>query len=387
MNRFRFFIFSLLLTAILCSCGGGSSVGGTSGTTTLVGVVAKGLYVNGTVTAYALVNGQISQLLGQSLISTQGGYTISFSGYSGPVLLEATGQYLDEISQQIIPTAGTQLLRAAVPLATGTMTVSITALTELAVYKAQQRVGQLSVQNISYANDLIENIFKIDDILQRVPVPYVANQLAAASTEAAEYTMVLAAISRLAQGSSATATLDMLKDSLAGDIMSANMAASLVTAINQIPLSAAVNDLNLIGSKKVGITVRLQSSLAAINLANLTLNIPAAHNLPTSATGTGPAFEVLDGYIITPASVSFSTAGYDPVLRELNIILVGTSQPFTNGDIFTVYFDLPAGTQPSFSYTYKDLSVLGINQTSTSNVLTARDADTGLPITINLSPN
>ncbi len=392
MKRIIYLACTLLLIILLCSCGGGSSVSGNNGTTTLTGVVAKGLFVSGTVTAYALINGQTGQLLGQSLINTQGGYTLTFSGYTGPVLLEANGRYLDEISASNLPVSGLQFLRAAIPNAIGTMTVCITPLTEVAVDKALQQVdkalqqsGLLTAQNIAYANDLVENIFKIDDILQRIPVPYTGTALQNASTEAAEYTMVLAAISQLAQGSSADNVIDNLKASLAGDIMSAPMAASLGGTINQLPLSAATNDLNLIGTKKVGVTIRLQSTLAAINLANLTLNVPATHNLPTIATGTGPAFQVLEGYVVTSANISFSNAGYDPVLRELNLILVAFDKPFTNGDLFTVYFDLPAGTQPTLSYTYKDLSVLGINQSSTNNTLTARDAATGEAIAITQS--
>jgi hypothetical protein len=388
MKHFTYFFLSLLFAGMLNGCGGGSSSGGGSGTTTLTGVVAKGLFTNGNVKVYAIVGGVQERLLGQATISSQGGYTFSTSSYSGPVMLVATGKYLDEISGLTLPATGNQVLRAAVPNATGTMTVCITPLTEVAVYKAENRVNGLTPQNIAYANDLIENIFKISDILQTIPVAYTTTGLpTAATTEAAEYTMLLAAISKLAQYSSADAVIDDLKANLAGDVMSPTTASNLNAAVDQLPLKAATSDLTLLGTKKVGITVRLQSTLAAINLVNLTLIVPTVHNIPTINTGTGPAYGVVDGYITTPATITTGLAGYDNTVRELYLVFAGINQSFANGDLFTAYFDLPAGEQPATNFFYKDLTVLGINQSSTSNTLTARDTATGDPITITLSIN
>ena len=140
MKRIIYALCTLFLAAMLSACGGGSSVsGGTGGTVNLSGVVAKGFFSSGTVRAYSLAGGAPT-LLKEGYI-TGGAYNLSFSGYTGPVLLVATGKYFDEITQKTLPENGEQTLRVAMPNAVGNMTANITALTELAVRKSEEQVG------------------------------------------------------------------------------------------------------------------------------------------------------------------------------------------------------------------------------------------------------
>lgn len=389
MKYIAHIICTLLLVTLLGGCGGGSSVSGGGGTTTLTGVVAKGLFTNGTVIVYALVNGEKDRLLGQGIISNQGGYTISFSSYAGPVLLEATGNYLDEISGATLPAGGQLLLRAAVSNATGTMTVCITPLTEVAVDKAQQRVGKLTPLNIDYANNLVENIYKISDILQVVPVPYTLQALQTASAEAREYTLVLAAISQLALNRTTTAggIINLLKaDLAAGDIMSGTLAAELRLAINTVnSMNISLTDLGTIGDKRIGLRFNISNTAVNIAGASIILFVPSNYDIPTLLN----SHEVQSGYVIAEGSArtAIVVAGFDSQTRELSILMTA-SPSFTAGDILTVYFNIPAGAThpPSGGYLYKDLTVVDyISNQAVSAVITARDVATGG--TLQLSPS
>lgn len=60
------------------------------------GSALKGPIHPGTVTAYKILGGQKDGVLGTAQTDQNGEYTISFQGYSGPVILEVHGEYLDE---------------------------------------------------------------------------------------------------------------------------------------------------------------------------------------------------------------------------------------------------------------------------------------------------
>lgn len=394
MKRLIYAFCTMVIVALGGCGGGGSSVSGSgSGTTTLSGVVVKGYFVSGTVMAYSLENGAIKSLIGSASITGQGGYQLSYSGYAGPVLLVATGRYTDEITNKTLPETGDIILQAALPSAAGALSANITPLTELAVRKAGAREGALTAANIGYGNDLIENLFKVSDILSVTPVAYSLTALQGATTEAREYTLVLAAISRMSVSSATTATavIGSLFASLAGDIMTSAMATELGAAISAVnSTNLLLDDLNSIGGKTIGITFRLSASSPNISGFQFTLQVPASHYIPTLSASK----EVPEGSVIGIGQIGRDDiyAGFDGTTRELTVVW-GNLTPISSGDVLTIYFKLDPGVShpppASEGYFYKDLIVSDryLNEPIPGATLSARDSATGGALNLSLSIN
>src|SRR6516165_1975831 len=108
----------LALLMTLAGCGGGSSGNGPapSSKVTVSGVASKGLIKNGTVKVYsATSNATKGALLATAATDSSGHYSAEVTNYAGPIIVEATGSYLDEATGQTRTIDSTAPLRAALP--------------------------------------------------------------------------------------------------------------------------------------------------------------------------------------------------------------------------------------------------------------------------------
>src|SRR5690349_13250287 len=140
--------FLTILTALvlLAGCGGGGSTitggvstgtNGTPASTIISGVAAKGILYPGKVSIYKIKSdGSKDTTFGGLLASgiptnSRGEYIVNLGTYTGPVLVEASGDYTDEATGETKSIPETDPLRAALANATGTVNVSVTPLTEV----------------------------------------------------------------------------------------------------------------------------------------------------------------------------------------------------------------------------------------------------------------
>ncbi|HNQ36132.1 MAG TPA: hypothetical protein PKN80_08740, partial [bacterium] len=138
-NKLNFWlgiILAAVTLAFAAGCGGGGGGSSVRLDTNLLGLASKGPIEGGTVSIYALdAAGNQGALLGTAITDDDGSYSIDIGGYQGNVLVQVTGgTYLDEATNLPVAFAGT--LRAALTNVTGTVSVAVTPLTELAVLQA-----------------------------------------------------------------------------------------------------------------------------------------------------------------------------------------------------------------------------------------------------------
>jgi len=208
MRTNTFFLFGLFAIVSLCAgCGGGGSTVGPAGNgpvstgTTISGVASKGIIKGGRVDIYAPpASGDLgSKILLKSTSTDQsGGYSANLGSYTGVVLVEVSGSYTDEATGASTTIAADAPLRAAqvIGSAGGTVTASVTPLTELATRKALLGTV-LTASAVQTANTLVSNLFQFDVVGTR-PVEPGVTAMNAASQVQRDYTLALAGISKQA---------------------------------------------------------------------------------------------------------------------------------------------------------------------------------------------
>ncbi len=206
-------VLSMLVLSFLAACGGGG--GSTAAQGSISGTVTKGPVTNATVTAYALVNGQMGTQIGTALTDLNGNFSITTGSYTGPVLLQMSGgTYTDEATGTTMSMASGDLMTAVMPtIAAGTAIsgVQVTPITSMAQTMAQHLAGGMTDANIATANTAMGNYFTISDILHTQPMnPLITGSGAGASVSAQNYGMSLAAISQLAQTQGMTTSSAMV---------------------------------------------------------------------------------------------------------------------------------------------------------------------------------
>ncbi|MFO0754288.1 MAG: hypothetical protein U0411_13320 [Thermodesulfovibrionales bacterium] len=195
------FITALVAGISLVSCGGGG--GGTSGSTSsdtvISGVVSKGPVNGATVNGYAIENGAKGRQMGTATTGQDGSFSMNMGSYSGPMLLEASGgSYMDEATGQNTP-MGSMMFRAAADNVSGSFSMSLTPMTEMAV---QYMNGNYSSQMMSTANQVMGSVFGVSDIIGTKPKDVQTASKAGQENET-YYGLMLAAMS---QFSSTTST-------------------------------------------------------------------------------------------------------------------------------------------------------------------------------------
>jgi hypothetical protein len=348
--------FAIVLLSLLAACGGG---GGTKSNTTptvavIKGVASKGIIANGTVTVFALnADGSKGAQLGTGSTDGTGAYSISIGSYTGPVIAEAYGGYTDEATGLPMTVPALAPLRAVLANVSGTVSLSVTPLSDLAVRQA----GTLTAQNIAAANTLISDLFNVD-IVATAPVAPSAGAFQASTTTQAQkdYAIALAAISQQMQtgGTDLAATLSSLNSGISAAGMTPQTAATIIAAGNNFiagpknltgVTSIADTSLQTVGSTTMKLNVVLQGSAAAsVKGIQATINFPAGAVLKADATG-----KLLSG-VMTPATGTPSvniegkyTAVSGAAPATVTVAFV-TSNNLTAGDFVTLTVDLSPST-------------------------------------------
>jgi hypothetical protein len=342
--------------ALLSGCGGGGSSAAPEATV-IGGMVSKGPVKAGTVTAYAIRNGaeDRSVPIGQGQTDDSGNYTIGVGSYKGPVVVEATGgSYSDEVSGA--PVNLKAPLRAALANAsTGTNTVVITPLTELAYRKAKG--ATFTSASIKDANATVATMFSISDIILTLP-------LAGGDSDQKKYAAVCGSFSQLANdGKAAGESVDDATQRVMTDLgneeeQKGGLSIESITKIND-----AITRFNSSGSNQTGATItpipapaagllKISSagSAGVIGAIDVTVILPAGVKVKADATTGEAAAEVVTVSGVAAASANkLVAAKFTPAAGgtpgQLHILLI-SSEGFGPGEFATVRFEVEGGTFP-----------------------------------------
>lgn len=210
----------LLLVLAACGGGGSGSSGGGSASNSVSGVASKGLIANGVIKVFAVNADSSLRLLVSTTTDAAGKYSADIGPYAGPLLVQASGSYTDEATGAIKTVPADSPLRAALPGASGAVSMAVTPLTELAVVKAGS--SALTATSISAANALISDLFKVDIVgTQPVAPTAAALQDSATSSTQKDYTIALAAVSQMmSSGTSLAGVISTLNSGISSSGMS-----------------------------------------------------------------------------------------------------------------------------------------------------------------------
>jgi len=169
----------LYLSAMVLS-GCGSSGGGSSTTTTpptttsstvISGLASKGPINTGAVKVFAIRNDAVDTTvpIGQGQTDAAGNFNVDVGGFKGPVMVEvAGGSFTDEVSGETV-TLPSPMQAVVADVTTGTNTVAVTPLTELATRRAKGHAA-ITPDVINESNKSVATIFNLTDIVSTLPV-------------------------------------------------------------------------------------------------------------------------------------------------------------------------------------------------------------------------
>jgi hypothetical protein len=366
-----------LLAIAGCGGGGGGSAAGPS--TVVTGTVSMGLIKGGSVKVYKVnADGSKGTLLKQTNTDlTTGKYIADISPYTGPILVEASGTYTDEATNTPITIDPATPLHAACSNASGTVSLPVTALTEIAV----QQMPTLSPAAITAANTAVSTTFHVD-ILNTQPVdPTAAAMFNGTTTQAQrDYTLALAAVSQMAGGADPAATMTSMATDIKnnGGALSAPAVASFQAALTDY-LGSAGSGLGIEGTNLVNVGSKsILLPFSAIGTAQMA-GISVTVTLPVDASVSNDFVPSPTGLTqILPDSLSLGAASpagapllgsYGTATQTVKLSLV-SSTSFGSGvfAILKVYY--PAGKTYTFSdFTITAQKVVDISGATLANVV------------------
>ena len=165
-----FFALSITfcIVALLTGCGDNDKQQIDLTTSTLNGVASKGPIKSGSVKVYALeADGAKGALLGTGTTGADGSYSVDIGSYTGDVVVEVSGGTYTDEATGATDTPNT-LLRAALSGVSGTVTIAVTPLTEIAVQYAEDPNTETS---IDAANSLVSSMVGVVPGFRPAPVP------------------------------------------------------------------------------------------------------------------------------------------------------------------------------------------------------------------------
>jgi len=333
-------LFGFLLLAFVLSAAGCSDYhdgAGQQQPTRISGIASKGVFTSGTVNLYSLVNGKRGPLLKQAAINpTFGTYSANLGSYVGPVVAEASGDYLDEATGGILQVPADAPIRAALPKAQGDMNLPVTALTEIAVQKTG---GAYTPEAIQVANTVVSDLFKVD-IINTQPVPARAADLNSASADQATYTLALATISQLRANDS-----QPLASTLADLASNIDVASSSMNTTTADALKGALSDFTGNVHNETGVTDASSSPLANVGSRTVlvTVSVPGSAQLGgVQGTITMPAGVTLNqGSPSLAGSAVGTILASNPSAGALTVGLI-SSTGFASGTILTFTCSVPS---------------------------------------------
>jgi len=359
MKRFVSIASLLLLILVLAGCGDDPS-NSSGNNTTVSGIASKGPIVNGVVKIYSVKDG-VKTFIKQTTTDANGNYNADLGAYTGPIIAEASGSYLDEATGLTKTISADSPLHAALPSAQGTVNLPVTALTELAYIKTG---GDLTTSAISAANTLVSDLFKVN-IIATSPVAPTSEAIATATQAQKDYTLALATISQMASTTTGASDTEKLNNALAtmGQGISSTGMTSDTAATVQAALTTFVTSN---ANNKTGVSDTSTTSL--VNVGTLTktykLNLQGTFT-PGSVTGLQfdlslPAGVTLNVNSLTSAVLASSlalsggassgallSAKYSTGSLTVGII---TTSGLSTGEVATLTCNIPAGVSvPSAS--------------------------------------
>lgn len=385
--RRLFGLIMFISLAAISGCGGSGGGGGTSATTTpttsgtvITGIASKGIIKNGAVKVFALKSdGSKGTLLKETSTDVNGFYTADIGAYTGPVLLEASGSYIDEATGSPKSIPADAPLRAAIGNATGTITIAVTPLTELAVKKVEDPTSRkLTVNGIDAANTQVSATFKVD-IIKTLPVDATAAAPSDTTPSRQEYALALAAVSQMMKnkGQDLPTMLTQLSGSISSDSRLATQTATeFQTALSDFAHSDSnktdikditATNLVAIGGSSALLKLSTQGTLAggsSIGGVEVTVNLPAGVTVKGDTNGTLAGVVTTSG--VVPAG-SLVQARYIPASGtdqgSIKIALIEATG-FGIGEIVTITCDIAAGKTVQAS----DFSLLGFKAVNEKGV-------------------
>lgn len=199
---------AISVALLVSACGGGGSASlnivGSGGTGYTSGTVTKGPIIGATVTAYGVTGGILGSVVGTTTTDGNGNFNMGIGTYSGAMVLQASGgNYKDEATGTNMPMASGDVMAVALPtVAAGSNVtgIQITPVTAMAQEFARGMSGGMTDANIGTANAAMGSYFSVSDILHVQPMnPLIAGSGVAASMDARNYGMTLAAMSQYAK--------------------------------------------------------------------------------------------------------------------------------------------------------------------------------------------
>ena len=176
---------------------GGS--GSTNSSTMINGIAMDSPIANGTVSIYAITNGQMGNLLASTTTGQNGSFTANLGSYTSAMMVQVTGgAYVDDATGKTVQ-MGSMVLRTALSNAAGNVSVAVTPLTETAV---EYMGNVLTSDMITLANTMMATEFGVNDIVHTMPLDVTSSSAAGAgNTSSTYYGLMLAAMSQMAASS------------------------------------------------------------------------------------------------------------------------------------------------------------------------------------------
>ncbi len=171
---------------------------------TVSGTVFNGPVSSATVMAFAVNNGTMGAQIASVATDSQGKFTLPLGSYTGPVMLQMSGaSYTNEATQTTMTTTSNDVMSAVLPTVASGANITgvwVTPVTSMAQTRSLTMTGGMTDANIAAANTALGNYFSVTDILHTQPInPLVPGAGAAATLDAKNYGMTLAAMSQYAK--------------------------------------------------------------------------------------------------------------------------------------------------------------------------------------------
>ncbi|WP_322061703.1 hypothetical protein [Paraburkholderia sp. J63] len=304
-----------------------------------------GAVSNGTVTAYKIVNGTQGAELGSASTDSVGDYSVNLGSYTGPVLLQLSGgTYVDEATNGNV--ALSIPIRAAVANAAGTMTVSVTGLTEVVVESALADPGGLTPPNIQKENNAIKTELGFDPETT-LPISALAAPPSSATTLQVDYGSYLAGLSQYVADSGETMRTAL--QNYAAAIKSGGLIYNTNILVSQSKfLERNANNKSgvatLAALMATANPVAATSSTASTVLASTLID----HYVPSAVTPTGPEIFVTESAMINGKATSFFPTGGNTGISYGPMFAGATFSSARPCDVYVVSADYYGGESELF---------------------------------------
>lgn len=258
MRRFFMTLLTAGILVTLAGCGESQSGTTTDAQTTNVSGIARGPIKDGTLTIYALnPDGTYGAVIEtKSTSSTDGAYSATMS-YSGDAIIEVYGgTYIDEATGRTVRLSGK--LRTVVAGLTGSVTVAVTPMTEVAAAMALEDKSAYALKTkIQNANYVVGAMSGNINIINTQPADPTGIASKTAATDSVTYGLLLGTVSQMIYDGKAASVTDAVAK------IKADLADGDYKAVTMGPVvKAALANFLANPRNKTGITSLTQTKLS-----------------------------------------------------------------------------------------------------------------------------